>query len=1231
MDGDMRRTSQILAGALGLVLGATLAAPDAAHGHEPAADPQPARTATVTLVTGDLVDLTTYPDGRQAASVLPAPGSARGDFQMLERHGQTYVFPESALPYLRSGLLEERLFNVTELAANGSTDLPLIVEYATDAADVAGTRKLLARAAPAGARKVRELPSVGAVAVTVPRGDAAKFWEAVDDDRPTALVAPMFDRSVRRIRLDGTVTASLDVSVPLIGAPAAWQAGYDGTGVTVAVLDTGIDTNHPDLAGKVVEAKNFTARPDATDEHGHGTHVASTVAGSGAASGGRYKGVAPGAKLLNGRVLDNRGSGSESQVIAGMEWAAARAKVVSMSLGAGATDGTDPMSEAVNRLSAQYGTLFVIAAGNSGVPQSVGAPGAAEAALTVGASTKTDTMASFSSRGPRVGDSAVKPEIVAPGASITAAKAGTNGYVAMSGTSMATPHVSGAAAIVAQRHSDRTGQQLKALLTSTATTLAVGTVYDQGAGRVDLARAISQQVTASTSALSLGRFLNPYSGHEPVSKTVSYRNDGAAEVTLDLALSATTANGVAAPADMLSLSPTTLTIPAGGTATTTVTVDPDHGEVGLYGGRLTASSRDGSTRLTTAVGFHKDVIHTLTIKAIDRTGRPAEYSRSTAFNMDTGSFQTIYTEAGQAKVQLKPGQYALFSGVNTPDGTGYQDPDVTAISNPELTINADTEVVLDARRGKPVTIRTARPTEPYAQGHQLVRRSPGVATFITGAASGGKLFVVPSQPVTRGDMEYAAAADLRVPVLTMRIAGADVVLHPRYANLDSYATSKRLDGKRRLPVVFLGAGRPDDYAGRDVRGKVALVRITAGLTIDDQVAAAAAAKAAVVAVIADGPGPFRGIASPTVALPVVGLPRSEGDELLRRLGQGKVNLDLEGTPHSPYRYEAMLPSPALPDGIDHTMDATTTALQHSKVYAVRPNQVGSYANHMFGRLRALSLAVRYERPFGFAQDEYFTANDAAYDKKVWAGYPSDHIVSLLRQFAPGTEVTKTWYKAPLRSGTNAVRPPTSRQGDRFVFTFDSYVDAEPDHVTALQGVRTAARVYRDGELVAQGPYAVGLFDVGTAQAATYRVELDVTEGRPGFAVSPEVYSAWTVRSARPAGPESVPLPVLTAAWDLGLDLGNAAPAGQAFPLRLAARTQAGAQPVPVTGARIWASFDDGGTWRKVPVDGLDGRFTGTVKHPALGDTTGYVSLRYEITDAAGGKLEQTVIRAYALK
>src|SRR4029453_8028919 len=157
-------------------------------------------------------------------------------------------------------------------------------------------------------------------------------------------------------------------------------------------------------------------------------------------------------------------------IIAGMEWATAQgAKVVSMSLGGDPTDGTDPMSAAVNELSAASGALFVIAAGNSGAAHPVGAPGAADAALTVGAVDRADVLADFSSRGPRVGDEGLKPEITAPGVGIVAARAaGTfmgepvdELYTAANGTSMATPHVAGAAAIIAQQHPGWTGAQIK--------------------------------------------------------------------------------------------------------------------------------------------------------------------------------------------------------------------------------------------------------------------------------------------------------------------------------------------------------------------------------------------------------------------------------------------------------------------------------------------------------------------------------------------------------------------------------------------------------------------------------------------------------------------------------------------------------------------------------------------------------------------------------------------------
>lgn len=219
---------------------------------------------------------------------------------------------------------------------------------------------------------------------------------------------------VASIRLDRVVKATLDVSVPQIGAPEAWVAGYDGTGVKIAVLDTGIDAGHPDGGGKVVAQQNFTTEADAQDHNGHGTHVASTAAGTGAASDATYRGVAPGAELLNGKVLNSAGSGLTSDNVAGMEWAVAEgADIVNLSLGATDSLGTDPLEEAVDALSDQ--ALFVIAAGNSGPGAStVGTPGIAESALTVGAVDKQNALASFSSRGPRFEDGGVKPDVTAP-------------------------------------------------------------------------------------------------------------------------------------------------------------------------------------------------------------------------------------------------------------------------------------------------------------------------------------------------------------------------------------------------------------------------------------------------------------------------------------------------------------------------------------------------------------------------------------------------------------------------------------------------------------------------------------------------------------------------------------------------------------------------------------------------------------------------------------------------
>ncbi|WP_345391445.1 S8 family peptidase [Nonomuraea salmonea] len=484
----------------------------------------------VTLITGDVVTVQEFAGGKRAATVKPAEGREDVRFFTREENGDLVVTPADMVPYLSRGLVDERLFSVGELIEQGYDDessdvLPLILSYRD------------------GAAKGVTLRSVNAATMRADKDDLPTLWSASGE--------PRLRDGLAKVWLDGKVHATLEHSVPQVGAPQAWQDGYDGTGVKVAVLDTGIDENHPDVTGKITETRNFTDDESVKDEHGHGTHVAATVAGTGNGAGGQRKGVAPGAQLAIGKVLDKRGSGSESQVLAGMEWAAREsgADIVSMSLGGGATDGTDPLSVAVDRLTEETGSLFVIAAGNEGDDYTVGSPGAASSALTVGAVDGDDALASFSSRGPRL-DEAIKPDITAPGVNITAARASgtTLGtpvddlYTRLNGTSMATPHVAGAAAILAQRHPDWKAGRLKDALVSTAKTIDGQTPFEQGGGRLDVVRALRQTVTA-TASLSLGIFEDD--GTAVPSGTITYSNAGDSPATLTLTPALSNLDGTA--------------------------------------------------------------------------------------------------------------------------------------------------------------------------------------------------------------------------------------------------------------------------------------------------------------------------------------------------------------------------------------------------------------------------------------------------------------------------------------------------------------------------------------------------------------------------------------------------------------------------------------------------------------------------------------------------------------
>ncbi|MBW5422772.1 S8 family serine peptidase, partial [Streptomyces sp. BG9H] len=687
------------------------------------------KTVTVTLITGDRVVVGA--GGKKVVRLTRGEGREQVSISVRREGGHLYVVPQDAQAMIAAGRLDRRLFDVTQLVKDKYDDahrttLPLIVGYRPGRANArAGGDTLKGHA-----RDRRPLPAIGGEAFDAPKSGATELWSALTggtggtggtdtrtDSRTgtRANVRTTVVPAIAHVWLDAKVRPALDKSVPQIGAPTMWRAGFTGKGVKVAVLDTGVDQTHPDLKGVEVTEKNFTTAPDAKDRMGHGTHVASTLAGSGAKSGGKYKGVAPDVRILDGKVISEReGTGTDSSITAGMQWAVDNgAKVVNMSLGSSDTPGTDPMEEAVARLSDK--ALFVASAGNDGpLEGTLTTPGSAPDALTVGSVDKQDELADTSSRGPNA-EGVTKPDITAPGVEITAAAStqnpdepGDSGYTALSGTSMAAPHVAGSAAMLLQQHPTLTGRQVKAVLTGSAKPHPALNAHEQGAGRVDLTRAVSATVGSSPGSLSFGTQAWPHTDDKPVGRTVTYRNHGTKPVTLALSATAVDPAGRPGPAGMFTVKDSRLTVPAGGTAKTTVTADTRLGTAnGTYGGTVLAEGEGQSVRTGLVVDREVES-YDLTVAHLDIDGKESTHYITTLTDRSTQQKITVPFRDGPATVRVPKGTYALESSVYG------QTTEFAVFVQPEVKVGADRKITLDSRKAKRVAVtapdRSARVT-----------------------------------------------------------------------------------------------------------------------------------------------------------------------------------------------------------------------------------------------------------------------------------------------------------------------------------------------------------------------------------------------------------------------------------------------------------------------------------------------------------------------------------------
>ncbi|WP_027657356.1 S8 family serine peptidase, partial [Salinispora vitiensis] len=1142
------------------------------------------------------VTVRTLPDGKTIAEV-DQPNNTTGGFSIQQHGDDLYVLPDEAKPLLADDRLDQRLFNVTDLIDMGyddahTTQIPLIATY-PEAATHTTT-------APSGTTLTHDLPAINGHALTTNKNDTRTLWSTL-----TAGPSQTRASGVTKLWLDGQVHADLADSVPQVGAPEAWNAGYNGDGSTVAVLDSGIDPTHPDLVDQIQDSVSFVPDEDTTDVNGHGTHVASTIAGTGAASDGDNTGVAPAADLIIGKVLNDGGIGYDSWVIAGMQWAAeSGADVVNMSLGdSSRTDGLDPIALAVDTLSAQHDTLFVVAAGND-YGGLIGTPGTAESALTVSAVDKQDQLARFSSAGPLARTGALKPDLTAPGAAINAARSqhstGDGMYHSLDGTSMATPHVAGAAAILTQQHPNWTNTQLKnALMSSTQALSDTYSAYQVGTGRLDVAAAVNRTVQA-TGSVFFGYFDWPHQPTDtPVTKSVTLTNTSTTPVTINLT---TTGNKA------FTLNDSTVTVPAEGQIDVPVTGDPTTADIGEHTDYLIGTDAStGETITRTALGLIKeDERYDLTIKLRDRNGEPT--SGAVLIDQAGERFAESVTVDGEQTLRLAPGTYTLNTDLDVA-GEQADSLGLALLVAPGIKLDKPTEVTLDASQARLLDTTTPQRTEDRRRTLTYAVDYPNADRFRFAYRIPiwyDDLYVLPTEKPAESAFTLGARWRKGEPVLSLRAFG----LLPIDAVVQ--ASSTITTGAQWLRPVYAGTGTPEDYANVDADGKIAVIKRSDDISAADRAAAAAAAGAELLLIVNDNPGILHEWVGDS-PIPIASVHRDIGNILITLAKHGMPPLKVTQKEYPDTIYDLNQAwSERVPDQpLTYHPSHHDLARIDARYHAVQ-DTTGEGYRYDLTLIPAIGSPEREQYPG--TRTEWVTPDTEWYETHAQGDWEDRAFTDT---YAKGTTTRRDWFAPAVRPAFGrGYSVSNSRYQDTMLLNVQSWSPSgsQLEHAGNMQygSVPTNMKLYQGDTLLHENTIGAYLPNKEVpAGTLPYRLVLDASRPAEEWGLSTRTHTEWdfisSTNEADRHAPE--PLTLLQLDYELETDLRGDVEAGTHQDISITPKPQPGGSGTgTITAVELEVSYDDGTTWQPITLTpGDNNRHTATLKLPDQPDS--FISVR----------------------